>query len=323
MLTSLLRSNTILGFLLSWIFVVVMIAVPFTQVPTESLSTDFLYSHWAFGWLKDGGAVLPWMCIALIVGATVLGRLRTRETKSVLGDRSLVAVAFVSIVMTQPRAAFARPDVLVALVLLMALFLLLMYTYKLESVLSEMFHTGLLLGLASIFVGQSILMVLSLTFGFLMLRTGNWREWAVLFLGLAMVVVFIFLVTIWDEAPFLEFKRVVQSAWLGSWTIDKPSSGHIALLLATVVSVGGILGGTTTGTVAERNILLTNVGWLIGVSLMTILLGLGWQNGIILAAFPLSSMMVRTLERISRWWLADLLLLTILSAPFLSSLWPL
>lgn len=321
MLTSLLKSNTILGFLLSWLLVILLIAVPFSLLPDGSIFNEFLYSHWAFGWLKEGTGALPWICLVLVLGATVLSRFRTRETKTVFGERSLMTLAFVSVLMTQPRVVFTRPDVLSAGLLVMALFLLLVYTYKRESVLSEMFHVGLLLGLASIFVGQSILMILALGFAVLMLRPGNWRESIVLLLGLVMTAVFIFMFAIWDDTPFLEFQRVVQTAWLGPWTLDKPTAGHTALLIASLISIAGLFSGTTSGTVAERNILLSVTGWLVGVILMVLLLGLGWQNGIILAAFPLSSMMARTLERISRWWLADLLLLTILSAPLLSSLW--
>lgn len=323
MITSLLRSNTILGFLISWALMATIIAVPFLALPSASLANDFLFSHWAFGWLKEYRFFLPWLCAILIIGGMLLSRLHTRETKNVFGDRSLVMIAFVSAVMTQPRSAITRPDVLMAMVLVISMFQLVFYTYKRDSALSEMFHAGLFLGLASIFVGQSILIILALAFAFLLLRSGNWREWMVVFLGLSMTAVFIFMFTIWDDTPFTEFQRVVQTAWLGSWTLDKPTVGHTALLIAGLISVTGLFSITTMGTVAERNILLTNAGWLVVVILMVLLLGLGWQNGIILAAFPLSSMMARTLERISRWWLADLFLLTILAAPFLSSLWPL
>ncbi|MBI1287236.1 MAG: hypothetical protein GC178_06620 [Flavobacteriales bacterium] len=323
MLTSILRSNTILGFLLGYLFSAALLVVPYILLDQNALTNDLLYSHWAFAWLHENVAFLPWLGLLLIALAAILSRLRTRETKPVLGDRNLLMVSFVSIIMAQPKMALTRPDVLVALILILGLFLLLMYTYKQESVLSEVFHVGLFLGVACIFVGQSVLSLLAVGFALVILRTGNWREWAVLFLGIAMVAVFIMMVTIWYESPFLAFQRVVQSAWLGSLTFGKANSGHIALLVASMVSLSGLFGSLTTGTVAERNVSLTNAGWLFAVVLMVLLLGLGWQNGIIMAAFPLSSMMARTLESITRWWLADLLLLIILSAPILSSLWPL
>lgn len=323
MLTSILRSNTILGFLLSYLLSATLLFVPYIFLSENSLTNDMLYSHWAFMWLHQSAPVLPWISMALIGLVGILSRLRTRETKSILGNRNLVMISFVSVVMTQSKTALTRPDVLVALLLTLTLFLLLMYTFKQESALSEIFHVGLLLGVASIVVGQTIILTLAVAFAFLMLRPGNWREWAVLFLGLVMVAIFILMVTVWQEFPLLGFKRVIQSSWLGSMTLAKPGAGHIALLVAAIVSATGTFGAITLGTVAERNLLLSNVGWLAGVALMVLLLGLGWQSGIILAAFPLGSMMAITLERINRWWLADLLLLTILSAPLLSSLLPL
>jgi hypothetical protein len=199
--------------------------------------------------------------------------------------------------------------------------MLLLSTYKQENALSEMFHVGLLLGSASLVVGQSILLLLTVAFSLIVLRTGNWREWVVFLLGIAMTAVFVLMVTIWNENPITSFQTVVQTAWVGSFSVDKPSAGHAALFFLIVLSAGSVLKDVTVGTVSERNITMTNVGWALGIALMVAVLGLGWQAGLILAAFPLSSFIANGIERNSRWWLQDLLLILLIAAPVLSSLW--
>jgi hypothetical protein len=89
------------------------------------------------------------------------------------------------------------------------------------------------------------------------------------------------------------------------------------------LSVPSVFGRLGSGTVSDRNFLLLIAGWLAGAVLCAALLGLGWEHAIVLAAFPLSVFISRLLEEMKRWWLADLLLLLLLAAPFLRSQWPL
>lgn len=322
MLTSLLRSNTILGILLGWASIFTIVAVSlFTNAHDTGLN-DMLYGHWFFRSFEGLEQLLPWFTLVVLVAMLLLIRVRTRETKSVLGESTLMTLAFVSIVMTQPRVVISRPDLLVGMLFVCTAFLLLLYTYKREKALSELFHAGLLIGIASLFWGQSIVMLIPFAFGLLMLRTGNWREWVVLFFGLIMLAVFVMLFSVWQEFPFVGFQNTLRSSWMGTISQGRYTFGHYAIALAAVVSMGGQLTAGTS-TVAERNIVITNAGWLMAVVLMVLMFGLSWHVGLVMAAFPLSSFMARSLESINRWWLADLLLLTILSAPFLSSLWPL
>gem|GEM_PF-911876 len=323
MLTAILRSNTIAAFVLSYLIGGLMLVVPYFLLPENSFNTDILLSHWAFAWLKSTPAFIPYLCMIVIVVVATLSRLRLREAKQVLGNRNLAMVAFVSLVMAQPKAALVRPDILVATLIVIGTFLLLLSTYKRESVLSEIFHVGLLLGTASLFVGQSIFFLIPVGFSLLILRSGNWREWAVLSLGLVMTAIFIMMFAIWDESPFLAFLRVIQSAWSRRTGFENVNAGHLTLIPVALIGLSSLFGSLTIGTVTERNIMLTNGAWVIGGLLIVLLLGLSWQNGIIMVAFPLSVLITRTLEKMTRWWLADLLLLSLIAAPFVSILWPL
>lgn len=322
MLTAILKSRTIAAFGLSYLLAIGMLVFRLVSIPENTSGNELLYSHWAFNWLKNMDGFLPYLGIILISAAAIISRLRIRETKQALGNVNLSMIAFVALITLQPHS-IERPDILCATLLSIATFLILLSTYKQDSALSEIFHVGLLIGGASIFAGQSIFLIAAVFFSVLVIRTGNWKEWAVLFLGLFMVLVFVMMFTIWNENPLLSFLRVVQSAWSGSMQVAHVNAGHILLIPIVLLSFGGILSSLTAGQVAERNLSLANTGWLVGVLFMVLFLGLGWQNGIVLAAFPLSVFVAKTLENTSRWWLADFLLLTLITAPFVSILWQL
>jgi len=322
MLTAILKSKTIAAFVLSYLLGIGMLVFVLFKLPENGSINDLLFTHWAFGWAEKTSDFLPYLGITLISVTAVVSRLRIRETKQALGNRNVSMIAFVALIMVQPNALI-RPDILSAMLLSTATFLLLLTTYKQESALSEIFHVGLLIGGASLFAGQSIFLIAVVLFSVLILRTGNWKEWAVLFLGLVMVSVFVMMFTIWHENPFLSFQRVIQSTWSGSIETAHVNLGHMVLIPVVLMSFGGIINSLTVGNVAERNFALANIGWFVGVLFMVLILGLGWQNGIILAAFPLSVYVSKTLENIKRWWIADLILLALISAPFVSSLWQL
>ncbi|MFT4982834.1 MAG: hypothetical protein ACI9UR_002712 [Bacteroidia bacterium] len=321
MLTSILKTRTLAGFALAYVICGLMLGFGLITQNPEAAGTEMLFSHRGFYWLEPFPKVIPWVCTALLSLSAMLSRLRPSETKLAYGSANFTMLLIVCIALTQIETVFAKPDVLAAAAVSLAMFLLLGSTYKNENVLSELFHCGLLLGLSSLFIGQTILLLIPLLFSLLILRTGNWKEWAVLLLGIAMCTVFVMMFTVWSAEPLLEFKRVVQSAWGGYFSQQNLNAGHVVLSFALVAAVAAIFRSLTLGTVTERNLILVNLSWIVTVGLMVILFGLGWQEGLILVSFPLSASITQTIEKIKRWWLADLLLLLILSAPFVKSLW--
>ncbi len=321
MLTALLRSKTPLGFLLALILALAMLVFQFFWGKGEP--DVLLFTHWALEWLKYSGSTVPFISLALAIIVLFVARIRFREVNTTLGSVNLTTVALVSILTVQSRSLFTRPDVIVALLALIGVFMLLFFTYKRNSVLSEVFHIGLLLGLASLFVGQCILLLIAVVFSLLTLRTGSWKEWTVLFLGVVMVVVFVALILVWYQSPFLAFERMIQTSWTGSFQTGRLTAGHLLLFIPVLMSLSSVFRDLTIGTVHERNITIANISWLLGVLLMVLILGLGWQVGFILAAFPLSTFIARSIQELNRWWLADLLLVTLIAAPFFSNLWQL
>ena len=201
------------------------------------------------------------------------------------------------------------------------MFLLLFSTHKRESVLSEIFHVGLLLGLAALFSGPLIMYLLAVGFIIIVLRSGNWKEWAVLLLGLAMVAVFVLMVTVWYESPMLSFQRVISAGWMGLTAQETFTLGNGLLLAPLFVAAVGLLASLTQGNVAERNLAISHAGWIATTFLMVLILDFGIQNGFLLAAYPISVFTAKQMESIKRGWIADLILLTLITAPFIGNLW--
>jgi len=298
-------------------------AVFFAVVSTDSASVSDIFSaHWAVGGLTAHFDWLIGLSITLLATSTLLTRLRSRDSRTGLGSVDLVMLIYAVLTISQGDVLL-RPDVLAAQFLIIASFAMVGYSYKQEGVLLNLLHAGMLLGFSSIFVGQSVLMFLALYFGLLILRSGNWREWVVPVLGALQVLVFLFLFLIWREDPWFEFEHVVKSAWVDSFETQPFSSGQWLTVGFVGLSLPSVFGRLNSGSVSDRNFLLLITGWLAAGVLSAALLGLGWQHAIVLAAFPLSVFIARLLEEMKRWWLADLLLLLLLAAPFLSSQWPL
>ena len=323
MLTSLFRSKTILGLFLTYVLSGLLVGVVWYLAPNTGSVSELRSTHWAFAWAEQLATLIPIIGIVLASGAALLARVRFREIKETLGSRNLSTLAFASIIASQHKPLLARPDLIAVSLVLIAVFMLIFFTYKKDSALSEIFHVGLGVGLASLFVGQSILLVISVAFSLLMLRTGSMKEWIVFLLGLGMTAIFISLVVVWTEDPVLSFKRVIQSAWIAQVSVSSLSIGNLVLLVLIALSFTTVLSNITAGTVHLRNISLVNLGWVAGVVLTIVILGVDWQAGLVLAAFPISQFISKLIESINRWWIADILLLLLIAAPILSILLPL
>lgn len=323
MLSAVIRSKTIVGLVLTYVMAALLVGFALLFGEQSVGVSELLVTHWAFSWTEQFEPAVVWVGVGLLAGTAIFSRIRFREIKETLGGRNLSMLAFVSIVASQSEVLFTRPDVTAAALVIIVVFMLIFFTYKRDNALSEIFHVGLGIGLASLFVGQSVLLVLAVAFSLLMLRTGSMKEWIVFLLGVFMTAVFVSLVVIWAEGPVLEFKRVIQSAWLAQVSISSLSVGHIILLVLIALSFTTALSNITAGTVHLRNISLVNLGWIIGVALMIVVLGVDWQAGLVLAAFPISNQIAQLIESMNRWWLADILVLLLIAAPILSTLLPL
>lgn len=322
MLTALLKSRTIVGYLLSYLICGGMILAGYYLGGFNFNRSNPVYNHWAFAWAADHSAALGFLCTGLLVAGAVLARWRTRETRPLLGSTNLSMLCFVSIAVAQSEVAYSRPDTLVAMLLGGLIFLQLGNIYKLESALSSVFHIGLMLATMSLMVGPTIFLVVPIGFSLLVLRSGNWREWMALLFGVIMCVVFILMVVVWEDQVGYRFQDTLQAGWMASF--ENASSDKLPIYMIPALCIAGlaIFSSLTSAMVSERNITLSNLGWLAGVAAITLVMNIGWQNGMMLAALPLSLFITRTLDKSTRWWSADLMLLLILATPFLSILWP-
>lgn len=319
MLTALLKSNTIVAFALSYLLGIGLLVYTLLQSVWSPLIGDFVYTHWAFSWLASSGNSLLYISMVLVLAFSFISRFRIREAKKIFGTRNLATLALFSFIAAQPHA-FYRPDVLMATLLSSIAFILLFSTYKQEAILSPLFHVALLVGLASLFVGQSLFLMVIVGFALFLLHTTSSKEWIVLMLGLLMALVFVAMVVVWFAQPWQVFMRMLQSSWFVQIHMAKLHAGHGLLAAPALVGLYGMFTHISSGTVAERNIALACCAWILGAVFMVLALGLGWQQGIVFAAFPLSVFTGKQLQGLKRWWLSDLLVLALLIAPFLSGL---
>lgn len=320
MLFNLLKSNTILGVGLAYLISAILLVFGFIQASTGSIP-DMLLSHWAFQWAETNNFWVLVICISALAGGLVLSRLRFRESRETLGKTNIAMIAFAAIVATQTKLLAVRPDIMVAQLIIVGFFMLLFSTYKRDTALSTIFHIGLLVALSSVFVGQAILLLLSVIFSILITRSSSLKDWVVLALGVLMAVVFVWMFVIWSEKPIHAFTRVIQTSWVSDFGSQRLTIGHVSLLVVSLYALISSFSDITLGTVHERNFTLVNLSWVAACAIIVLLLGLSWQAGLIFCAFPLSNFIARSLDRAPKWWIADLVLVLLLASPFIKNLW--
>ncbi|MBL4587440.1 MAG: hypothetical protein JKX84_10355, partial [Flavobacteriales bacterium] len=215
MLVRLLKDRGIPPLLITIFMVIGLTVWGFFSTDVDASNNELLVSHWAIGWLYNKLGRVLFLGIVLISASAILIRFRTRLQRLLSLSGNLTLLIWLSVIFTQSNILL-RPDVLGASFAIIAMFIVLFSAHDQDNALSQMFHVGLLLGIATILVGQVMLFVAAIYFSLTVLRSGNWREWFVPVLGVIMVVVFLFLFLIWSDAPLLEFQRVVQSAWVSS-----------------------------------------------------------------------------------------------------------
>jgi hypothetical protein len=128
-----------------------------------------------------------------------------------------------------------EPILVANLFILPALYFLI-NSYRKDYVLSEIFKSGIFIGLASFFCIHYILVFPLLFFALIILRPFNWREWIIMFVGLLtplyLYVSVCYLTTTDAFAVFGMMREAVS-------TIQKPiiSEYYIAFILMTVLAI--------------------------------------------------------------------------------------
>lgn len=285
----------------------------------NALAQDMLLTHWAVGTVLQNPILQQGTGLLLVIVSLVVIQWRFRQTEEAFAPAPFAALIYTTVLLSRPDLLY-RTDLLAASALLLVAQQLLLRTYKQESVLPELFHIGLVIGLAASMLGQMVFMMLGVFFSIMVLRNAPWREWVVPVLGLLMTVVFLFLFLVWEATPLISFQELVLSAWTDTFILAVPTAGHLLLGAVCILMLPTALSGS--GSVAQRDVTTVLIGWAVLSVLVPLLLGMGWQSAIVLSAFPVSTFLSRALGEIDRWWVADLLLLCLISVPFLSSLSP-
>lgn len=319
MLTRTLKDHGLLSLLLALSSSIVLLFIRASVVGHVGAVSDQLSLHWAFNWSGDWPHAVQWLCGTLLLLSGFLVRdigirFRLLSTKGWMPVPVTVCFGLLF------RHALLRPDLLGGIVISLALVFLILSTYRQDSVLGTLFHVGMLAALAALFHGPGLLLFIVILFSIFILRPGAWREWVMPFMGMAMMLVFIMLILIWHPDPLESLNRTVLSAWTLTISPLSLNAGHGILLVLLGLSLPHVLQEIASGMVQTRNGMLVLLALVAMALLMAVAFGTGWAEAVLWATFPFTILICTLIERATRWWWADLLLLSVFVAVFLGQM---
>lgn len=316
MLTRLLKDNGFLSLILVFGASVGLIAMRVASVRMPSQVLDQMVAHWALGWLTDFPSLLRLLSGLMVLSVGFLTRMIALRFKLLDTKGWLPVLVAVALILVSGHILL-RPDVLIGILLAQVAVYLILGTYKQESVLTTLFHVGLLSGLAAIMHGPSILLMILILFSIFIMRPGNWREWSMPLAGLCMTLIFLVIFLVWHAEPFQALSRIMLSAYIMPIGAPALGWGHFVVLGLLGLSLSTVLQEMSGGAVLTRNGMLILLALMV-VDFMTVpTMGVSWVEAFGLAAFPAAILITAMMERTVTWWWADLILVAVLVAVFL------
>ncbi len=319
MLTRILKDNGILALLLTVGAVAGLLAVHAADTASAGIRAEVLTSHWAFGWCRSFPVITQVLSGLLLIALAVLTRFAGIRFR-LLNSKGWLPVFVTACVALLYGNLLLRPDILLSALASQLTVVLILSTYRQDSVLSTLFHAGMLAGLAVLFHGPSFLMLVVIYFSIFILRSGAWREWLMPLMGLTMLLVLVMLVVIWAPDPLVSLRQMLLSAWTVSLSGQSPHTGHLILLGLLGLTLPTLLQDITSGAVQSRNGTLIMFALMTIAVVMTLLPATLRTEAVAWAAFPVSIALSTLMERANRWWWADLLLALLVTAVLLGHL---
>lgn len=319
MLARILKDNGLLSLLLAGLGSAGLLLVHASMVGFNVSLADSLSAHWAFGWCRASPVMIQFLCASMLlvsgfVTREVGIRFRLFTSKGWLPVFVTVCVGLLS------KHLLQRPDILLGALISQMAVVLILATYRQDSVLNKLFHVGMITGLAILFHGLSFIMIAVILFSIFILRPGAWREWFMPLMGLLMLGVFLMLFLIWQIDPLESLQQLLLSAWVMPIVGVAPHIGHIVLLVLLALSLPAVLQDIGSGAVQTRNGMLVILGLIVAGLLMLLFSGATQMEQLTWAAFPIAVPISISIERATRWWWADLLLVTLMASVFLGYL---
>jgi hypothetical protein len=319
MLTRILKDNGILALLLTLGAVAGLLVGHAADVTETGMRAEILASHWAFGWCRSFPVITQILSGVLLISLAVITRFAGIRFR-LLNSKGWLPVLITSCVALLYGNLLLRPDILLGALASQLTVVLILSTYRQDSVLSTLFHAGMLAGLAVLFHGPSFLMLAVIYFSIFILRSGAWREWLMPLIGLTMLLVLLMLVVIWAPEPLVSLRQILLSAWTVSLTGQSPHTGYLILLTLLALTLPAMLQDITSGAVQSRNGTLIMLSLMTIAVVMTLLPATLRTEAVVWAAFPVSIALSTLMERANRWWWADLLLVLLVTAVLLGHL---
>lgn len=312
-MTRILKDNGLLSLLLALIGGTALLLLRGIAPDMPGPTADMMRSHWAFGWTAESSVLIKVLSGVLLSSTAFLTRAIGIRLNIIRGRGWLPVLVWLAVAVLYPRV-LVRPDLLLGMLLTHAVTFIMLSTYRHERALSALFHAGMLSGIAMLFHGQSVLLLPLTFYGIFLMRPGAWREWLMPVMGFAMALVFVTLITVWSEDPVAVTRRILGAGWQTPILVSELHTGHMLLFVLLGLSAPSVLQDIASGAVQMRNGLLMMLG-IGGAGLfMSLLFDVDWAGAVLWATLPCAVMVSNLITDTSRWWLADLMLLTLIAA---------
>lgn len=312
MLTRILKDNGLLSLLLAVLSGIGMLTHRIIVTGHSASVTDMLAPHWLFGWCGAWPVITQLVSAALILVSAWLARFVAVRFGIHTSKGWLVIPATVSLWLLS-RSVLLRPDLLAAALVAQLIVLLLLSTYRQDRAFDTLFHIGMLAAVAFLLNGPALLAFPLVLFGIFIIRPGEWREWLMPVLGVLQLGVFVALVLVWLPDPFGVFRRMLMSVWPISVGVTSLHAGHSIAGILLLLSMPRALHDIAAGKVQTRNALLMLLGLAVVSLLMMLGFGVPPTYAISYATVPLAVIATMQVERATRWWWADPIMLLLLT----------
>ncbi|MGL4597769.1 MAG: DUF6427 family protein [Bacteroidia bacterium] len=227
----------------------------------------------------------------------------------------LPALLFVVLTACTPQQLRLNAPLLANLFLLGAVHLI-NQSYRMDKAFGLVFNAGLLVGLGALIHFPLLIFVFFIFAAIIILRPFVWREWIILFLGVAVPFVYSAVYFFWnDSLRGISQQFIIQPLLNRDFFLKLPVHFYpLTFVLAVVLlaAAGRFITGAGTTTLKTKKGVSVML-WLLLFAILAVLLAQDYDiTGFIYAAVPLSMFISNYFLLARRLWLAEVLFLMLL-----------
>jgi len=265
----------------------------------------------------------PWLgtfiAMLFIIAEAFLINYMVSENE-VLGKQSyLPALCYVILMSNNNSMLILHPLIPANLFLLFAINKLLS-SYRKDIAFSQAFDAGLLISIATLFYFPYIVFFPILGIGLLVLRTFNWREWLISFIGVLVPYLFTNFIYFWKGTlDYLWYDKMLYPIIRERQKVELPESFYFMIGLGWLIlllALGKILGSFGSGPQRTKKGIVLFV-WFFFISSLSILIAPEISTKYFAAvAIPASVFYAGYFLNLKRLWMGEVLFLLLIASIF-------